>query len=72
VRFSKLRAGFSHQLLRLIAGGNVNGDGLIDFLDTVLALQMLSNFTVTGIQKDAYVNNYEAIVLREAIYPNGI
>ena len=64
----KIQAGFWYQLLKLIAGGDVNSDGVIDLKDAVLVLQILSQFLPAGIDKDADVNGDGVIGAQEAIY----
>jgi hypothetical protein len=64
----KISTGFWSQLLTLIAGGDVNGDGIIDLKDAIITLQILSNFPLTQIRKDADINGDGAIGLPEAIY----
>lgn len=61
-------SGFWSQLARLIAAGDVNGDGQIDLQDAIMALQILSNSSVSGVQLGADTNNDQAIGAPEAIF----
>jgi hypothetical protein len=61
-------SGFWHQILSLIASGDVNGDGVVDLTDAVLALQILTNFAAQEIQSAADVDGDDAVGMAEAVF----
>jgi hypothetical protein len=64
----KIQNGFWSQLLMLVNGGDLNGDGTIDLQDAILALQILSSAPLTQIYKEADINGDGTIGIPEAIY----
>jgi len=64
----RMLSGYWYQLLKLIAGGDVNGDGVIDLVDAVIALQILSKLYASDVYTEADVNNDNVIGVPEAIF----
>ncbi|NTW88324.1 MAG: hypothetical protein HGB26_04195 [Desulfobulbaceae bacterium] len=63
----RLEAGFWRTLLVIIAGGDVNGDGTIDLLDVILALQIVTGQDVGGVTVQADADGDGRIGIVEAI-----
>ena len=63
-----LMPGFWYQLLQLIAGGDVDGDGIVSLQDAILALRILLNFHDVAGQKGADVNGDGLIGVEEVIF----
>lgn len=61
-------AGYWYLLEKIIAGGDINGNGNIDLQDAILVLQILSNLPSDGYEKDADVNEDGVIGVQEAVY----
>ncbi len=64
----RILSGYWYQLLKLISGGDVNGDGVIDLEDAVIALQILSNIIPPDVYTEADVNNDNVIGVPEVIF----
>jgi hypothetical protein len=64
----RILSGFWHQILDLIEGGDVNGDGFVTLTDAVLALQILTNFAVQEIHSAADVDGDMAVGMAEAAF----
>jgi hypothetical protein len=63
-----MATGFWYQLLKLIAGGDVNGDDQVDLQDAILALKVLSQLSSSGVFIGADVDGDRAIGAAEVIY----
>jgi hypothetical protein len=48
--------------------GDINGDGSVDLQDAIVALKILSSIPVSGIQKEADIDDDKVIGVMEAIY----
>lgn len=60
--------GYWYQLLRLVGDGDVNGDGVVDLEDAVIALLIFSNLAAGEVYAAADVDGDETIGLPEAVY----
>jgi hypothetical protein len=61
-------SGYWYQLLQWVKGGDVNGDGMIDLVDAVIALQILSNIIPPEAFSEADVNDDDVIGLPEVMF----
>lgn len=64
----QMRAGFWYQLLKMITGGDVNGDGAVDLRDAIQALQILAKASGVDGDKAADISGDGAIGAQEVIY----
>jgi hypothetical protein len=63
-----LMPGFCHQILLIIAKGDLNGDGATNLKDAILALKIFSNFQSLDVQRDADVNGDGSVGLEEVLF----
>jgi hypothetical protein len=64
----RLMPGLWHQILLMIAEGDLNEDGVINLQDAIIALKILSNFQPIDVQRASDVNGDGSVGIEEVLF----